>query len=540
MWSPILAYPDISKKFILDCDASNEGLGAVLSQEDENGIEHPVAYHARAFSKPEKRYCVTRRELLACVGAIHHFHHYLLGARFTVRTDHNSLVWLCHFRELDGQLARWLETLAQYDFEIIHRKGRQHGNADGLSRRPCLEMSCKHCEKAELMEYSIQYVSAAVDWVTHKEVVRDARQGVDSVWEVCEEPSGRKSEVAMETGVHGKEKSGPSLGSDSSKEGKSVDNVKREENKEETREIISETPIENDGEACGTEECADECENNENDEMIPERGRVNALSKRVEGARPGACDGQQSRSVSPIHGREELISVLGSRRNIITEQRKDKDLGQLIEQVAKGVEKPKVCEMSLCSAELKRYWGQWECLKVMGGVLYRQYESTDASKKHWQVILPSSLRNEFLSKVHDDKTAGHLGIDKTRHRVQQRAYWFGWRKQVETFCKQCVLCASRKPPSRKAKAPMQKYLTGVPMERVSMDVLGPLPKSDNNNRFILLICDYFTKWVEAFPMPNQEAKTVADIFVKEFICHYGVPRKLFSDQGSNFQSKLFK
>jgi hypothetical protein len=150
--APVLAYPDISRPFILDCDASNEGLGAVLSQKNDEGIEHPIAYHARAFSKPEKRYCVTRRELLACVGAIHHFHHYLLGAKFTVRTDHNSLVWLCHFRELDGQLARWLETLAQYDFEIIHRKGKQHGNADGLSRRPCLSASCKHCEKAELME----------------------------------------------------------------------------------------------------------------------------------------------------------------------------------------------------------------------------------------------------------------------------------------------------------------------------------------------------------------------------------------------------
>jgi hypothetical protein len=97
-------------------------------------VEHPVAYHAKAFSKVERRYCVTRRELLACVNAIRHFHHYLLGAKFVVRTDHNSLVWLCHFRELDGQLARWLETLAQYDFEIQHRKGRQHGNADGLSR----------------------------------------------------------------------------------------------------------------------------------------------------------------------------------------------------------------------------------------------------------------------------------------------------------------------------------------------------------------------------------------------------------------------
>jgi transposase InsO family protein len=87
---------------------------------------------------------------------------------------------------------------------------------------------------------------------------------------------------------------------------------------------------------------------------------------------------------------------------------------------------------------------------------------------------------------------------------------------------------------------MQQHLTGVPMERVSLDVLGPLPKSNDDNKFVLLVCDYFTKWVEAFPMPDQEAKTVADKFVKEFVCRYGVPRKLFTDQGSNFQSRLFK
>ena len=179
-------------------------------------------------------------------------------------------------------------------------------------------------------------------------------------------------------------------------------------------------------------------------------------------------------------------------------------------------------------------------MKVMGGVLYRRYEAGDGTTMHWQVIMPKTMRSGFLERVHSDKTAGHLGIDKTLKRVLQRAYWFGWRDQVAAFCKKCILCASRKPPSRKSRAPMQQHLTGAPLERVSMDVLGPLPKSDSNNKFVLLICDYFTKWVEAFPMPNQEAKTVADLFVKEFICRYGVPKKMFSDQGSNFQSGLFR
>ena len=103
-----------------------------------------------------------------------------------------------------------------------------------------------------------------------------------------------------------------------------------------------------------------------------------------------------------------------------------------------------------------------------------------------------------------------------------------------------VICAPVENPPQRFKAPMQQHNTGVPMERVSMDVLGPLPKSDAENKFILLICDYFTKWVEAFPIPNQEARTIADRFVKEFVCRYGVPRRIFTDQVVNFQSELFK
>ena len=74
-----------------------------------------------------------------------------------------------------------------------------------------------------------------------------------------------------------------------------------------------------------------------------------------------------------------------------------------------------------------------------------------------------------------------------------------------------------------------------PMERIAMDILGPLPETDQGNQVILVVADYFTKWVEAFALPNQEATTIATKLVEEVICRYGVPRELHSDQGSNFQ-----
>ncbi|GFT59842.1 retrovirus-related Pol polyprotein from transposon 412 [Trichonephila clavipes] len=134
--SPILIYPQPDKPFILDTDASNESVGAVLSQEID-GQERVVAYWSKCLSKPERNYCVTRKELLAIVKAIEHFHHYLYGQKFLLHTDHASLTWLMNFRNTEGQVARWIQRLNEYYFDIRHRKGSSHGNADALSRRPC-------------------------------------------------------------------------------------------------------------------------------------------------------------------------------------------------------------------------------------------------------------------------------------------------------------------------------------------------------------------------------------------------------------------
>ncbi|GBM66543.1 Retrovirus-related Pol polyprotein from transposon 297 [Araneus ventricosus] len=145
--SPILTYPRTDKDFILNTDASNEGIGAVLSQNTGNE-ERVIAYFSKSLGKPERNYCVTRKELPAIVISIEHFHHYLYGRKFLLRTDHASLRWLLNFKEPEGQIARWIQRLQEYDFEIQHRKGTSHGNADALSRRPCKE-SCKQCTNAE-------------------------------------------------------------------------------------------------------------------------------------------------------------------------------------------------------------------------------------------------------------------------------------------------------------------------------------------------------------------------------------------------------
>ena len=133
--APILGMPTDTGQFYLDCDASDVGLGAVLSQ-NQDGAEVVIAYASRTLSRPESNYDVTKRELLAVVFGLKVFRQYLLGRNFVIRMDHSALQWLRQTPEPMGQLARWLTFIKQYRFEVVHRPGAKHGKADGLSRRP--------------------------------------------------------------------------------------------------------------------------------------------------------------------------------------------------------------------------------------------------------------------------------------------------------------------------------------------------------------------------------------------------------------------
>ena len=150
--APILAFPREGTEFVLDTDASGESIGAVLRQKSEKGDEKVIAYYSKVLSRAERQYCVTRRELLAVVQAVSHFHSYLYGQNFKIRTDHSALQWLLCFRHLEGQATRWMEILGEYDFKIQFRPGKGHQNANAMSRRPCVNHSCKHCDRIEARE----------------------------------------------------------------------------------------------------------------------------------------------------------------------------------------------------------------------------------------------------------------------------------------------------------------------------------------------------------------------------------------------------
>ena len=132
--APVLRTPDFGAPFMLQTDASDYGIGGVLSQIDASGEEHPVAYYSRKLAPREKNYATIEKECLSIKAAIQNFRVYLVGTKFTVVTDHKALKWLNTMKDNNPRLTRWYLFLQPYQFEVEHRPGKLNGNADALSR----------------------------------------------------------------------------------------------------------------------------------------------------------------------------------------------------------------------------------------------------------------------------------------------------------------------------------------------------------------------------------------------------------------------
>ena len=145
-----------------------------------------------------------------------------------------------------------------------------------------------------------------------------------------------------------------------------------------------------------------------------------------------------------------------------------------------------------------------------------------------------------MHSMHNSLLSGHLGNTKTIGKTLQRFYWYGLRDDIKNWIRKCDNCASNKKPSKSPKAPLGDMRVGALLDRIALDVLGPLPKTSRGNQYILVIVDSFSRWTEAYPMPDQTASTCANILLNEFISRFGCPLDLHSDQSRSFESNIFK
>jgi len=258
------------------------GLGAVISQM-QNGKEVVIAYASRSLPNAERNYDTTKCELLAVTFGLRTFRQYLLGRKFTIRTDHSALQWLRKTPEPMSQMARWLAYIEQFDFEIQHRAGSKHGNADGLLRTP-----------------------------THEDTVRMVKQQ---------------------------------------------------------------------------------------------------------------------------NGNSSLDDMVNDGQALTKAQLDDPDIGPILRAIMHSPEVPDIGQLTPEAPDVKRFVAKWFRLKLVDQVLYRLKPAAGGRPEYLQLVVLSSMRQDFMRRAHTGMTGGHYGSQRTQDQVQRRGYWYGWRNDVKRFCR---------------------------------------------------------------------------------------------------------
>jgi putative transposase len=451
--NPMLANADFTRSFILDTDASDTGLGAVLSQNfgnklpcfvplptiDElpnetdtpatspatspasntsisptpaaltNDDERPIGYFSKRLNKAQRNYSVSEREMLSVVLAVEFFKFYLSGAHFWIRSDHKILTFLKSKSFASPRLNRWRNRLTDhYDFTLVWRSGKNHQNADSLSRMNFPSVSKEEDEAVEDEEVIIFLIYHAEEENTILVII--IAEAADS-------------------------------------------------------ELIT----------------------------------------------------------SSTH---ELFE-----NNSLMDQRADAQLSWIFDHI----ENPESNEQTPTdpdAAALKKLLPRF---RVTNNNLYLSTgsaESNDGLKLLF--VVPKAHVPLVFHHTHTSITSGHFGINKTIARVGSRFWWLRWRADVSAFVTECHSCQMTKTGLH-CPGTLQPIRPTRPGELITSDIKGPLPESEDGNKFILVMIDHFSKFIKLYPLHAIDATETARAISLHF-CSYGAPLAFLSDQGRNYQS----
>ena len=492
---PLMRLPDFDRPFVLCTDASDTGLGAVLSQLDDDKVEHPVYYASRTLVNGEPNYTVTERECLAVRWACDLFRPYLLGRPFSVFTDHAALVWLARSRDTKSKLTRWVLELQEFDMTIRSRPGTENANADALSRLPAL------LDANQPMVHYVRLITTRSQ--THSlPVSRRSRQRLDADL-VLDERAYDVDEALRQSTLQLQPQAGAAASEPA------------DEKQDDMMELDS--PLEPSGED----------DNNESDVEFDMDEPIDVMDTAV--LNP---EMKTPSSIVSLPG-ESIVSPRFS--SFSAAQLNDPQLLPII-MYLKDSSTAAPAVTAAVRTDSRNYI-------LAGDVLYHRWDSNKVrprlSMQQYRTVVPRSLRIELLHQYHDGSTGGHLGEAGTYERIADKYYWPTMYADVKSYVHSCPKCGARKTTFLHRQTPLHTLpRPREPFEALGIDVLGPLPQTKRHNKYILVITDYHTRWPIALAMRNQRASTIATLLVEQVFCQHGFPATVLSDRGSNFMSEL--
>ena len=482
---PVLAYPDFTQPFLLQTDASDVGVAAILSQRVDRR-ERVVSYAARALNARERRFTVSEKECLALLWAIRHFRAYLVFTEFLVITDHAALVWLRTFSAANQRLERWSIELSSYNFKVLHRAGTQHRNVDALTR---------------IFE-------------PPRRVVKPIRLGgIPAAESLAAEYERLASDLVEPVGI-------AMVGTRATTQS-AIQKRLREMG---VQQMTVDVPA------------------------VAEPVEVDAADHRAESAFPERM-GEQGGVASPkpapaslfVDEDDEMVVQLTARpaRTSLPEPFPEGAPSMDLEDWRRAHQEDVWVRGMLKACEVSD--GVVGDFFVREGLLYRRARRVDDvrfGEEYHQLVVPRGKRLELMRAMHDSPYAGHLGVEKTYERVVERYWWHYVRRDVRDYIRNCVGCQARKAVV-KPRVPFLHLPVRGPFDIVGMDILS-LPETPRGNRYVIVFTDYFTKWVEAAALTRQTAREIARVFLTEVVARHGTPYRILSDRGANFMSDLMK
>ncbi|XP_022837616.1 uncharacterized protein LOC111364804 [Spodoptera litura] len=175
---------------------------------------------------------------------------------------------------------------------------------------------------------------------------------------------------------------------------------------------------------------------------------------------------------------------------------------------------------------------------LSNGVLFRF--DPDGESEEPQFVVPEEMRMEVMKELHDAPTAGHLGLERTLRKVKEKFYFPHMRQFIAKYLKACDFCQKYKPTNLKPAGLLQTPVPHQRFEVLAMDLFGPLPEGDKGEKWILLIEDTASRWVELFALRDATAESCAKALIEEVFLRYGFPRRVISDNGTQFVSAVMQ
>ena len=475
---PVLSHPNWEQEFTLHTDACKIGLGATLVQMID-GKERVIRYASRSLTKIEKNYSVWEWESLAILWATKVFRMYLAGSRhFTVVTDSKATKHVMELKSenAEGRLLRWSLAMQDYNWSIKHREGKRHADADGLSRNPLESTDPYGTGPTEIAPRTILQDTTAIQCSTAASSCHNETDTIacspDTIIEP-REPHKRRTPLCAAT------------------------------TRSKTRP---------------KDTAASSIDDKDDDHDSPQTQHVNKVEHDE-----AITDAQQPRETEPRQPSEPAERIFFPPRDASAHTAQEWIKEQLLDDECKKM-------VARNKLKAKTHAKARDYFRTDSGLIARKCNRGEKAL----IYVPKALRKFILHRYHGLPISGHMGVQKTSNIIRGKYYWKGMGKDVERWIKSCLVCKLRKTPRNAHADPGIVTDAPHPWHTIAIDIVSPKVETAEGYTKILSIIDLFSRWVLAIPLKKANARQVSRALFKEVFCIFGKPKKIISDNGSEF------